>query len=209
MGNKEFILSKVEYEVAIEYVTMKHSGQYRAFTPTTPYVTHPIRVASMIQKFKKSHEIDSLTLAALGHDLFEDTNTTEAEVLKIFGPIALGLIKELTSDNNEILRLGQIEYSKLYPNQICNLRVIKRLGKIEYLKIKMTNMSSWALVIKLCDRLDNIMDSPIASDKFRINYCKETRAIIDHIKISRVLSDTHKYIINLIEMHLDIYENLK
>lgn len=70
------------------------------------------------------------------------------------------------------------------------------IGKSRYLSIKMKNMSSWALVVKPCDRLSNINDSvKLGDSEFNIKYA------IDIIKYSfnnAILSKTHLTIIRKI-----------
>lgn len=52
-------------------------------------------------------------------------------------------------------------------------------SKRDYLIYKMTHMSDDALIVKLCDRLQNISDAFTASEKFRNNYFNETSAIVE------------------------------
>ena len=67
----------------------------------------------------------------------------------------------------------------------------------------MKNMSSWALVIKLCDRLDNVSDLMNSSENFRNRYSRETIDILNYLLSNRKLSDTHINIIKGILSALD------
>ena len=58
-------------------------------------------------------------------------------------------------------------------------------SKREYLANKMVNMSSYALVIKLCDRLDNISDLEQTDAAFRTRYVEETIYLMDEIDNKR------------------------
>ena len=144
---KDFPLTKKEFISVIDFIKIKHEGQYRKFS-LCPYYVHPIRVASMVYKYKDSHKIDELVIASLCHDLLEDTPTTEKEIEEMFGWQVLSLVQGLTTNKEE-----------------C-----EKIGKANYLSNKMINMSSWALVIKLCDRLDNVSDFIYASDSFVQKY---------------------------------------
>ena len=73
----------------------------------------------------------------------------------------------------------------------------------------MKNMSSWALVIKLCDRLDNITDSKNSNKEFRDKYKKETETIINYLLNNRKLSKTHLTIIKEISKELTLIEELE
>jgi hypothetical protein len=74
--------------------------------------------------------------------------------------------------------------------------IITAIGKLEYFKTKLTGISSYALVIKLADRLHNMSDSPTEKTKV------ETKEIIKHLRKNRKLSKTHKAIILEIEKYL-------
>ena len=69
-------------------------------------------------------------------------------------------------------------------------------------------MSSWALVIKLCDRLSNVNDLDKCSESFRNKYIKETVTIIDYLIQNRSLSKTHINIIKSIVNKLYELRNL-
>ena len=57
---------------------------------------------------------------------------------------------------------------------------IKEVGKNEYLKGKMILMSKYAFIIKLVDRLSNILDKP------GTNYVKNTLNMMDFLRKNRV-----------------------
>lgn len=160
----------------LQFATNAHRGQTRS--GGEPYIGHPVRVAQTIEKYKKSHNIDALIAAAYLHDTIEDTDTTHEALHDLFGGLVASLVLELTSD----------------------LEQIKKLGKKEYLAKKMAHdMSSYALVIKLADRLDNVQDIATAkSPNWRAKYKAETEHIMDYLENNRVLTSTHKKLIELI-----------
>lgn len=160
---------------ALHYAVKAHSGQFRS--DGSPYVKHPERVANFVRKFKKSKNLDALISAAFLHDTIEDTDTTHKDLEKMFGGLVASLVKELTSDKEKI----------------------KKVGKTDYLAQKMAKMSSWALVIKLADRLDNVQDIATAkTPEWRSKYKAETEAVLSRLESSRELSGTHKKIIKAI-----------
>jgi (p)ppGpp synthase/HD superfamily hydrolase len=162
-------------DLADEFAKEKHSGQIRKISKM-PYIKHPEKVAEIIKKNKESHKINELVAAALLHDTLEDTNTNEEELKNSFGKLITELVKELTTDKVEQ----------------------KKFGKKEYLTNKMKNMSSWALVIKLADRLDNVTDLKEGDKDFKKRYSKETKFILDNLEKERKLSNTHKELIKQI-----------
>jgi (p)ppGpp synthase/HD superfamily hydrolase len=100
----------------------------------------------------------------------------------LFGGLVASLVQELTSD----------------------LEQIKIVGKQEYLAKKMAHeMSSYGLVIKLADRLDNVQDITTAkSPAWRARYKAETEHIMNYIEKNRSLSGTHKKLVSLIRAKL-------
>ena len=159
---------------AISYATKMHQFQYRH--DGSDYINHPLRVANLVKKFKISSNIEDLYISAILHDIIEDTEGTYYDIIKMFGPQVASIVLELT--NNEDLK--------------------KEVGKTKYLELKMKSMSSWALVIKLCDRLDNITDVISSGETFRNKYIRETIEIINYIIENRNLTKTHLNIIEAI-----------
>ena len=166
-------------EKALEFAKEAHLNQIRA--DGTPYINHTIKVAENVKKYIKSKEIDNLIICALLHDTLEDTNTTYYDIANNFGYLVASIVLELTNDN-----------------EIKNL-----LGKTRYLQIKMKNMTNWALNIKLCDRLNNVMDLENATTTFQEKYTIETIDIISYLLENRKLTQTQKDIICLINNEIE------
>lgn len=167
-------------EKALEYATKMHKGQYRK--DGREYITHPIKVAKYVRKFKESSNIEVLIAAAYLHDTIEDTKATYYDIVNQFGAEIANLVLELTTDED----------------------LKNEIGKTKYLEIKMKNMSSWALVIKLCDRLANICDLENVEKEFRKKYIKETIEILNYVTDNRNLSKTHIKIMQYILYHIMI-----
>lgn len=165
---------------ALEFAFNKHHGQFRRGSGL-PYISHPIIVSEIIRQHKgDSKNITDLVCAAILHDVLEDTDATIQEVVSEFGDMVGSLVIELTS----------------------NPDVIKEMGdKNEYLIWKMQKMTSYALVIKLADRLSNIIDGP--TDKYVVN----TVAMISRLEAVLHLTPTEKSLVKEIkiacERHLD------
>lgn len=152
---------------ALDLAAEAHRGQERKGTGL-PYIVHPITVSYLLLKYKISKKIEDLMCATILHDTIEDTGITFLDIATQFSPLTATLVQELTSDLEEI----------------------KLIGKLEYLKKKMVSMSSYGLVLKLLDRLANVMDMP--TEKTR----KDTIELLNCIVDNRKLSGTHYRIIN-------------
>lgn len=155
---------------AIEFGKKHHKGQKRKGSGL-PYITHPVAVSYLLAKYKVSRNLEELIIAAILHDLLEDSSVTFAMIQRKFGPLVASLVLELTND----------------PEQIA------KLGKLEYQIRKLIGISSWALVIKLVDRLHNISDQP--TDKM----VQDTLLLLTALRENRKLSKTHERIIVDIE----------
>jgi (p)ppGpp synthase/HD superfamily hydrolase len=100
-----------------------------------------------------------------------------------FGEMVSSIVYELTSDGDKV----------------------KEMGKANYLLNKMLRMTSYALVIKLADRLHNCSDLANGSQKFRDKYVTETRFILNGLN-ARYLSDTHKKLMKMIDDEISKFE---
>lgn len=176
---------------ARDFAKKAHEGQFRRdkdkFGNRLIYFTHPEKVAKIVNKLKTSKKIADLLIAAYLHDTMEDVPEIRDNpeiIKKEFGDLVYSLVKELTSDPDEL----------------------KKYGKKQYLINKMLKMSSWGLVIKLADRLHNVSDIPsiMKSDdtdrqKWARRYARQTDTIIKKLEESRELSATQKRIIKKIK----------
>ena len=170
--SKEF---KTNYEIALEYATKKHEGKVRKGNPPTPYIVHPIEVSKMISNYMKNDVDEEVyKVAALLHDTLEDSDATYEEEYNLFGKQVADIVLSVTSDKKKQ----------------------KELGKDIYLSEKMVDMKEKDLILKLCDRLDNVSGLNITSEEFNEKYIRETTFIINYLLLNRKLNETHLKIIN-------------
>ena len=129
---KEYDLEKIES--AFLFAKEKHSGQTRS--SGEPYVCHPISVAKIVVEY--GFDNDSV-VAALLHDVVEDTDTTLEQLASLFG-------NEVASLVNGVTKLGKIEYTS------------KEEQQMEYLRKMFFAMAKdiRVIAIKLADRLHNM-----------------------------------------------------
>ncbi len=111
-----------------------HKGQMRL--SGEPYVIHPIEVASILVDIG----MDTATIvAALLHDVVEDTSTTYEDIEREFGHEVAELVEGVT-------KLGKIEYKSKEEEQADNVRKMV-LAMAKDIRVVM---------IKLADRLHNM-----------------------------------------------------
>ncbi len=129
------------YQKALAFAADKHQGQLRK--GGEPYIIHPIAVAGIIQA--QGYGEDYI-ITALFHDLLEDTNATEAEILSYGGPAVLNAVKLLTKKDGYIME----EYvSGIRQNPI-------------------------AFAVKGADRLHNLRSALYTEESFKRHYVLET-----------------------------------
>lgn len=169
-------LTSKQLEDAIIFATDKHKGQIRK-GDGRPYILHPMSVLIRLNSVKTSKNMFLLSTAAILHDTVEDCEVSLEEIAAKFGYHVASLVEELTLDKSKY----------------------EKIGKKEYLAQELLKMSSYALVIKLCDRLDNVSDLKSMNEEFRNKYREETRYILDMVKMGRKLTKTHVKLIKEIE----------
>lgn len=182
----QYLQEMAPIDYAIDLASDLHSGQIRKIFGE-PYIVHPKKVRELVRKYKKSKSLQSLEVASILHDTVEDTGIAIEHIRKLFGGLVASLVAELTSDKEEI----------------------KKMGKDEYLSQKMLTMSNWGLVIKLADRLANLSDLPHASPEFTKRTIKNTEAIIKSLLNNRDLTKTQKRLILAIKRRLNIIRNMR
>ena len=164
-------------ERAIIFAARKHKGQKRKGNDA-PYILHPMRVMAHLYYAKLGTKNLILLMACcVLHDVVEDCDVSLQEIAKLFGYKVASIVDELTTDKEK-----------------C-----KAMGKTKYLSEKMFRMSSYALCIKLADRLDNVGDSPAAKT------LAETASILDYLENEgggRKLTATHEFLIHSIRAKL-------
>ena len=126
---------------AIEFATKKHKGQKRI--GGNDYITHPIAVYELV---KKQGYNEDYQITALFHDLLEDTNATEEEILFYGNQNVLTAVKLLTKEKGYNM--------KTYIDGIKSNPI--------------------AFVVKNADRLHNLQCALVTSEEFKRKYLLET-----------------------------------
>jgi GTP diphosphokinase / guanosine-3',5'-bis(diphosphate) 3'-diphosphatase len=119
---------------AFQYADSAHLGQYRQ--SGEPYITHPLAVAELCASWR----LDAPSImAALLHDVIEDTGSTRQELVEIFGGKVAELVEGLTKlDKLEFQSQAEAQaesFRKMFMAMARDVRVI---------------------LVKLADRLHNM-----------------------------------------------------
>lgn len=148
---------------AISFAAHKHRDQRRKDLAASPYINHPIALATLMAN-EGGVDDERVLIAAILHDTIEDTETTEQELVREFGQEIASIVMEVTDDK----ALPKAERKRL---QIEHAETISRRAKL----------------VKLADKICNLRDvagSPPAdwSLQRRQEYFDWAKAVIDGLR---------------------------
>jgi guanosine-3',5'-bis(diphosphate) 3'-pyrophosphohydrolase len=130
-------------EKAFDLAQQAHAGQYRK--SGEPYIVHPILVAAITAWISND---ETMVQAALLHDVVEDTDFTIDELEAIFGDDVAHMVEGLT-------KIVEIRDEKLAPSGSDERLINSALTFRKMLIASIRDVR--VLVIKLCDRLHNML----------------------------------------------------
>jgi len=140
---------------AFKFAREKHSGQIRKFSKK-PYISHLVRTYNIVKHYTQDED---MLVAALLHDVVEDTEVEISEVFELFGNEVAVIVDQLTL-------------------------VVVDNKKVE-LKKKVESMSSKSKIVKLADRTANVIGlfNPKVHRKFINEYINETDYVFGGVVI--------------------------
>ncbi|MBQ5591835.1 MAG: bifunctional (p)ppGpp synthetase/guanosine-3',5'-bis(diphosphate) 3'-pyrophosphohydrolase [Clostridia bacterium] len=139
------------YEIASE----AHEGQFRR--SGEPYIIHPVQVALILYKLGMDGES---MIAALLHDVVEDTELTEDDVKKEFGEDVANLVEGVT-------KLGKVPLFTKEEQQAENVRKM----------LMAMSQDIRVIIIKLADRIHNMRTLAFMKPHKRREKAQETLEI--------------------------------
>lgn len=123
------------YNRALEFATKAHCGSYRKGT-NVPYIDHPIDVANIVEGMTSNEDI---VIAALLHDVIEDTSYTKEDITQLFGEHVAELVASESEDKRRDLP-AESTWRIRKEESIAHLRNASREAKIIALADKLSNM---------------------------------------------------------------------
>ncbi len=165
---------------AYKYADEAHLGQFRA--SGEPYITHPIAVAGLCADWKLDAQA---IMAALMHDVMEDSGATKVELIEKFGAQTAELVDGLT-------KLDKLQFSTREESQAESFRKML-LAMARDVRV---------VLIKLADRLHNMrtMDAMPVNKRGRI--ARETLDIYAPIAHRLGLNQAYREFQDLCFQHL-------
>jgi guanosine-3',5'-bis(diphosphate) 3'-pyrophosphohydrolase len=161
--------------LAIAFAADKHRRQRRKDADASPYINHPVAVATVLAVEGEIADEPSL-LCAILHDTVEDTDTTFLDLEQHFGLEVADLVRELTDDKS----LEKAERKRL---------------QIEHAK----ESSSRAKQVKIADKICNVRDITVSPPvnwpvQRRLEYLTWSEKVVDgcrgvNVKLERAFDE--------------------
>ena len=150
--SSKFIDDKDLLEKAYNFASDGHMNQKRA--SGEPYITHPLQVALYLSDL--SMDLETI-IAAILHDLIEDTDITYKNIKKEFGSDVANIVDGVT-------KLDKIQYNS---NEEAKAEAIRKMVIAMSKDIRV-------LILKLADRLHNIQTIEYLADHKQERIASET-----------------------------------
>ncbi len=150
--SSKFIDDKDLLEKAYNFASNGHMNQKRA--SGEPYITHPLQVALYLSDL--SMDLETI-IAAILHDLIEDTDITYKNIKKEFGSDVANIVDGVT-------KLDRIQYNT---NEEAKAEAIRKMVIAMSKDIRV-------LILKLADRLHNIQTIEYLADHKQERIASET-----------------------------------
>jgi len=157
------ICENEDIQKALELAKKQHKEQFRK--SGEPYVIHPILVASLVAYYGGDKE---MIIAALLHDVVEDTPCSIEDIKEQFDEEIANLVAGLT-------KIVEIRDEELIPSTSNEKLVASALSFRKMLLFSIKDVR--VLVIKLCDRLHNLMTLDALSSVKQKRIAEETLVV--------------------------------
>lgn len=148
---------------ALDLAHEAHNGQLRK--SGEPYIVHPILVAAITAAFSSD---ETMVQAALLHDVVEDTHYNIEDLEREFGDDVAHMVEGLT-------KIVQIRDEKLVPSGSDERLINSALSFRKMLIASIKDIR--VLVIKLCDRLHNMLTLDALSPEKQRRIAEETLVV--------------------------------
>ena len=167
-------------EQAYEFSDAAHQGQMRQ--SGDPYISHPVAVAEIVANWQLDAQA---VIAALLHDVMEDTEVSKDEISRRFGKPVAELV-------DGVSKLDQIEFQSQAEAQAGNFRKML-LAMARDVRV---------MLIKLADRLHNMRTLDAVSPEQRRRVARETLEIYGPIANRLGLDSLYRELHELSFQHL-------
>jgi len=161
--------SKIKMDIVRDLAVRLHGGQKRKYSGD-PYYTHLFKVSDTVREHGGD---DAMIMAALLHDVLEDTSTTDEElVLELESIVDPQMARDIV---NLVIELTDVYTKENFPE-------LNRRARKELEAKRLGETSSRAQTIKYADLLDNGEDIMKNDPSFGRVYLKEKERILNYMR---------------------------
>jgi len=132
---------------AVVYAAEKHKYQRRKGFNQVPYINHPLKVAQMLAECGENDE--NLLIAAVLHDVIEDTDASREEIAEEFNIQVSDLVTEVTDDKDLPYSIRKELQVKGAPTLSDNAKKLKVADKICNVRDILSYPLDWSTERKL------------------------------------------------------------
>ena len=154
-------------KTAADHASQAHKGQLRK-DRRTPYITHPARVATLVGMFNSSHVG---IISAWLHDVYEDCTPDWIRQTDEF-------IARLPLSSDEKADITAIVDALTKKNTIKG-----KAARLSNSLDRILDAPPEATLVKLCDRIDNLLDSADRNGGFTKRYLASTDEVIGKLEV--------------------------
>lgn len=168
---------KPQVQKAFNFAWKAHAGQVRKYDGDA-YAYHPLEVARILIQHKLTHQ--RYLIAAMLHDVLEDTSVTPEEIEREFGAIAKIDVQALTVKKSEGNRKRRLE-----------LKTTKPIARGYH-----------TIAVKTADIISNIQDVALHDPKFAELYLAEKKQTLDAFRcVKGMPKEVYDLIATAMETH--------
>jgi (p)ppGpp synthase/HD superfamily hydrolase len=161
------VMRMAAIKAAADHASQAHNGQMRK-DRRTPYITHPARVAALTGMFGGSHVA---VISAWLHDVYEDCTP---DWIRRTDAFIAGLL--LDADERE-------EISAIVDAMTKKNTIKGKAARLSNSLDRILNAPPEATLVKLCDRIDNLLDSADRNGGFTKRYLVSTDEVIAKLEM--------------------------
>ncbi len=163
MEKQDSVLERVR-----DFAEKAHGKQKRKYV-NEPYINHTVRVRDILREFTNDEAVLS---AALLHDVLEDTEVTEEELLDF-----------LQSVFDEVIARKTIELVKDLTDEFIKSKYpdLNRRARRSQEAIRLANTKPDAHTIKYADIIDNVRDIVASESDFALVYIRECKTLLQRL----------------------------
>lgn len=145
---------------AIAFAATAHAGQVRKWS-RVPYIVHPLDVMKILLETAKDDVTEEMMIAAVLHDVVEDTIVTLPQIERRFGEEVANLVEELTD-----------EFTKQ------RYQSLNRATRKDMERERLSRISKQGQSIKYADLISNTRDIVAKEPGFAHSYLREKEMLL-------------------------------